>query len=247
VATTVIGAAFAGVSLADELALQDSPARLSRFGPTMANLTPPDCNRPLVRARSARLELDLWGDVDRRAVGTVSLTGARSGTDVSWMAQVVASDVASIDKHGVIRIGDQGWTQAPGMPWATASPGSLDGDLVDQTVVDGALSLTNRATAENRGLEYVERARARHCRVAVDGATFLTSFPQVTWLINDADVSTWRGEIDFWVFGDGEVGMVKGSVNGNAQGILAHGLLATVQIKLTATDRDTAISISPPA
>jgi hypothetical protein len=56
----------------------------------------------------------------------------------------------------------------------------------------------------------------------------------------------WRGQLEFWVFGDGEVGKVLGSVNGNAQEILSHGLLATMQVSLTATDRDAPVSISPP-
>ena len=40
--------------------------------------------------------------------------------------------------------------------------------------------------------------------------------------------------------------MVSGTVNGDAQGILPHGLLATVRVKMTAVDRDVAVSISPP-
>ena len=118
--------------------------------------------------------------------------------------------------------------------------------MVDATAAAQALSPGNRATAEDFGLEYVEGARARHCRVAIDGATFEASFPQVAWLVGDASLATWRGEIDYWVFGDGEVGMITGSVNGDAQDILPHGLLATVQIKLTATDRGQPVTISPP-
>jgi hypothetical protein len=126
------------------------------------------------------------------------------------------------------------------------APSSLDGELVDDTVLTQALSAGNRATAEDRGLEYVEGARARHCRVAIDGETFAASFPQVAWLVGSASLETWRGQLDFWVFGDGEVGMVTGSVNGNAQAILPHGLQATVEIRLTATDRGNPVSITPP-
>jgi hypothetical protein len=82
--------------------------------------------------------------------------------------------------------------------------------------------------------------------VANDGSTFEASFPQVAWLVGDASLATWRGEIDYWVFGDGEIGMITGSVNGDAQEILPHGLQATVQIKLTATDRGQPVTISPP-
>jgi len=119
-------------------------------------------------------------------------------------------------------------------------------DELDVPVLGGALSGDNRATAENRGLEYVEGARARHCRVAVDGPTFQASFPQVVWLTREAHLTTWRGELDFWVFGDGEVGRVTGSVNGQAQDILPHGLLATVQVKMDVFDRDQPVTLSPP-
>ena len=59
-------------------------------------------------------------------------------------------------------------------------------------------------------------------------------------------LNAWRGEIDFWVFGDGEVGMISGNVNGSAQEILPRGIQATIQIKMSAVERDTQIAISPP-
>ncbi len=244
ITTTVIGGAFAGVSLADNAALSDRPAVYSQFGPTSAALMPPQCDQTLQRTATAQLTLDVWGDVDSRSIGTVELTGQRSGNDVDWTAQVVRSDL--FGEFGAIRVGSAAWLLAPGQGWSSVSYSSLDSDMVDSTAAAQALSPGNRATAEDFGLEYVEGARARHCRVAIDGATFEASFPQVVWLVGDASLATWRGEIDFWVFGDGEIGMISGSVNGNAQEILPHGLLATVQIKLTATDRGQPVSISPP-
>lgn len=244
IATSTIGGVFAGVSLADDAALRDMPAAHSRFGPTSVSLTPPECNRGFVTASTARLELDLSASVDSRAVGTVTLAGSRSGADLSWTAQVVRSDL--FGQYGSIRVGSSAWTTSPGSSWTPVSPASLNGESVDATVLSGALSLQNRATAETWGLEYVEGARARHCRVAVDGITFEASFPQVEWLVGDARLDTWRGELDFWVFGDGEVGMVSGTVNGSAQDILPHGLLATVWVKMTAIDRDLPVVISPP-
>ncbi len=244
VATSVIGGVFAGVSQADDAALRDKPAAESRFGPTTVLVAPAECDRALATARTAQLDLDLWGDVDTRAIGTVNLTGSRSGADVSWTAQVVRSDL--FGQYGAARVGSSAWTQSPGSGWAVAAPTAIDGETLDLDVMAGALSLDNRATAEDRGLEYVEGARARHCRVAVDGQTFADSFPQVTWLVGTANLATWRGQLDFWVFGDGEVGMISGSVNGDAQGILPHGLLATVKVRMTATDRDEPVTISPP-
>jgi hypothetical protein len=244
VATSAIGGVYAGVSLADDAALQNKPAAYSRFGPTSANLIPPDCTRSLSPAASAKLAVDLWGDVDQRSVGTVSLTGYRSGSDVSWTAQLVRNDL--FGQYGVVRIGTSAWTLSPGTPWQTAAPRDANDQLVDATALAQVLSATNRATAEYRGLEYVEGARARHCRVAVDGKTFQASFPQVKWLTKTAVLETWRGEINFWVFGDGEVGMITGSINGAAQEILPHGIQATIKVRMTATNRDTQVSILPP-
>jgi len=82
--------------------------------------------------------------------------------------------------------------------------------------------------------------------VAVDGPTLAASFPQVGWLAGSASLAAWRGELDFWVFGDGEVGMVSGTVNGNPEGILPQGLMATVWVRMTVTDRGVPVSISPP-
>lgn len=244
VTTTAIGGIFAGVSLADDAALRDQPAAHSRFGPTTDLPIPPNCDDPLVRATTAQLELGLQGYVDGRGIGTVDLTGSRSGMAVSWMAQVVRSDL--FGQYGAIRTTGRAWTLAPHAGWNEVSPYLVDKWLVDETAVDKALSLGNRATAEDRGLEFVEGARARRCRVAIDGDTFAVAFPQVMWLLDDASMKTWRGEIDYWVFGDGQVGMITGSINGDAQLILPHGIQATVFVQLTATDRGLPVAISPP-
>jgi len=243
-ATLTIGGIYAGVSYADDAALQNKPTAYSRFGPTSASLIPPDCSHALTTAGSSKLEMEIWGDVDQRSVGSVNLAGYRAGSDVSWTAQVVRNDL--FGQFGVVRVGASAWTASPGNPWQSASPADVASDSLDATAMAAALSLTNRATAEYRGLEYVEGARARHCRVAVDGSTFEASFPQVKWLTKEAVIDTWRGEIDFWIFGDGEVGMISGSVNGSAQGILPKGIQATIQVKMTAVERDTQITISPP-
>ena len=244
VATSIIGGIFASVSLADNAALGNVPAAHSKFGPTAANLTPPQCSSPLATPKTGSLSFDLSANVDGRAVGTVSVIGSRSGSDMAWTAQVVRSDL--FGQYGAVRIGSSAWAMSPGSSWAATNPTAIDSQALDLTVLSGVLSLENRATAEDHGLEYVEGARARHCRAAIDGSTFAVSFPQVKWLVGDASLATWRGEIDFWVFGDAEVGMVSGTVNGDAQGILPHGLQATVRVKMTVTDRGAPVTISPP-
>jgi hypothetical protein len=242
--TSTIGVAFAGVSLADDAALRNMPAAHSRFGPTAVLPIPPNCDDPIVGSATAQLELGLQGYVDGRGIGTVDLTGARSGTAISWMAQVVRSDL--FGQYGAVRTSGLAWTLAPHAGWNAVTPSLVDKWMVDQTAVDEALNLGNRATAEDRGLEFVEGARARRCRVAIDGDTFSAAFPEVAWLLSDASMKTWRGELDYWVFGDGQVGMVTGSINGDAQLIVKHGIQATIYVQLTATDRGQPVAISPP-
>lgn len=252
VATSIIGSVFAGFSLANNAALNGAPAAHSRFGPTIAGPAAQasgapgllDCRAELVTARTSRVGVDMSAEVDSSAVGTVSLTGTRSGYDFSWTAEVVRSDL--FGRYGAARIGTSAWKLSPGTSWTAVGAATLNDQTLDLNAEAGALSAENRATAEDRGLEYVEGARARHCRVAVDGGTFAASFPQVEWLIGTVSPATWRGEIDYWVFADDEVGMITGSVNGSAQEILDHGLQATVWVRLTATDRDSAANITPP-
>jgi hypothetical protein len=110
-----------------------------------------------------------------------------------------------------------------------------------------ALSPEARAAAQSRGVGIIEGARASQCRIAIDGPTFRAAFPQVAWLVGDADLAHWRGQLDYWVFLDGEIGRISGSVNGDAADIRKGALQATVRVDLTATDRDAAIRIIPPA
>lgn len=243
VTCVAIGGTFTGVSLADDAALSNRPAAHSRFGPTQASPAPPSCDGSLSIGSTATLELTLTGNVDGRTIGNATLDGVRSGSNVAWTAQVVRADL--FGNYGSVRIGSQAWTLAPGRGWTAAPPVSVDNELVDATLYEIALTPGNRSTAEDLGLDYVEGARARHCRVAVDGDQFVDAFPQTRWLIGSANPSAWRGEIDYWVFGDGELGMATGSVNGDAQGILP-GLQATIQASLTATNRGQPVTIAPP-
>ena len=100
-----------------------------------------------------------------------------------------------------------------------------------------ALSPGYRATAEDRGVEVIEGARARRCRVAVDGEIFEAAFPQVRLLVGTADLHRWRGQLDYWVFLDGEVGQVAGSINGEATAVVPEAIQGTVEVLLTATER----------
>ena len=124
------------------------------------------------------------------------------------------------------------------------------GDVADGTVdlqaIDAALTQGYRATAEDRGIEVIEGAPARRCRIAVDGTTFEAAFPQMRWLIGEADVKDWRGQLDFWVFLDGQIGQIAGNLNGEGSVVEPDALQGTIEVLLTATERDGDFVIYPP-
>jgi hypothetical protein len=236
---------FISVALANELALRDRPSLASRFGPTGTEHQPPTCYGAINGAATARFELRLTGNVDGKLIGNADLMGERAGSDVRWTAQVATDRV--LGQFGAARVGTTGWRLSPRSSWVQAAAAEMDPDLVDRQATTVGLSVGLRATAEDRGLEFIEGARARHCRLSLDGPTFRRAFPQVTWLVGDADLHRWRGQLDFWVFGDGEVGRLAGTINGDTTGMNEGGLQGTVEATMIATDRDHPIAIQPPA
>ena len=244
-ATVIIGSTFAGVAVANDLALRDRPAASSPFGPTDPNRQPPDCSGPIVAGTSALLGEQISAAIDAQPVGQVQLAGERSGTDVRWTADV-ATDRA-LGRFGVAQVGDRAWTQVSAGAWTATLPSQVAKAGVDTQVVSTALTSGLRTAAENRGLEFIEGARARHCRIEIDGPTFVEAFPQVAWFVGTDNLKQWRGQLDFWVFSDGEVGQVQGSVSGEAEPLARTGILGALNVNLDATERDQFRTISAPA
>jgi hypothetical protein len=109
-----------------------------------------------------------------------------------------------------------------------------------------ALTPANRAVAEDRGVSVIEGARAQHCRIAADGTMIRDALPQVALLVGDTDLSRWRGDLDFWVFADGQVGQVDGRLSGPAPDLAEDALVAGLRFRITAVDRGLPISVLPP-
>lgn len=241
----VSGAAFAVAAVANELALRDRAVGSSPYGPAGVG-DPVACDAAITTGSSARLSEHMTADVDRRSLGSVDLDGARSGSDFRWTAQ--AAGDRGLGAHGAARIAPQAWTQIPGGDWSGVPAASLDDATVDVRAVAVALPADVRTTAEDRGLEFVEGAAARHCRVAIDGPTFVAAFPQATWLVGDLPpLSRWRGEVDYWIFLDGEVGRMVGTVSGAAGDLRPGALQAALRVRLDATDRGEPVTLVPPA
>lgn len=242
--TAVIAGVFAGAAIANDLALRDAPVTSSRFGPTDPTLEPPACDGPIAPGISARLAMTISGEVDRGSTGGASLAGVRSGIDFRWSADIATT--VRLGRAGAALVTERAWLLDGRGVWNEVAPGSVVEQDLDVQVLSTALIEENRLAAEERALDVVEGARARRCRVAVDGPTFLAAFPQARWVLADADVSRWRGELDYWVFGDGQLGQVIGSLNGEGAGMTPKGVLGTVRVHLTATDRGTVDAVTPP-
>lgn len=244
--TAVAGTAFAGAAIANELALRDrtTPPAASRFGPTDAEAELPACDDNISAGTTSRLVAHLRGQIDGRAIGTVDLSGGRVGTNFRWLAYV-ATD-RELGSYGAANFGGRAWRRTPGGGWASADAEVVRQGTLDLQAVRTALARRSRSTAEDRGIEVIEGARARRCRVAVEGDTFRQAFPQVEWLVGGADLSRWRGQLDYWVFVDGQIGQVAGSANGEAGEIQPEAIQATIEVFLTATERGRDLVLYPP-
>ncbi len=245
VLATGAGATFTAVAMANELALRDRPTSSSRFGPTDTEREPPPCDSTLTAGTTARIELHLTGEIDGRSIGGIDLAGDRSGGDFRWLAYAATS--TELGLHGAARIGADAWVREPFGGWRRAELSEVADETVDVQALETALTLGTRAAAELHGVDVIEGARARHCRIAIDGPTFRAAFPVVDWLIGGANMTIWRGELDYWIFTDGELGRVVGSVNGDAGAIREGALQATIRVDLAATDRGAAFRIDPPS
>jgi hypothetical protein len=238
------GLAFTAVAMANELALRDHVAASSRFGPTDAERDPPECDGPMGIGSAARLTVHFDGTLDGRSLGTVDLAGERAVSDVRWLAYVATN--LELGLHGAASIGNDAWLRDPVGGWRRATTDEVKDATLDLHAFRVALSPEARAAAQSRGVAIIEGARARQCRIAIDGPTFRAAFPQIVWLVGDADLARWRGQLDYWVFLDGGIGRITGSVNGDAADIRQGALQATVRVDLSATDRDATIRVAPP-
>lgn len=238
------GSLFSVVAIANELALGNRPAIASRFGPTDPHLEVPRCEGALGVGETARLDLRLDASVDNHRIGQVVIGGIRDGGDVRWTG--FAATRLLVGQVGAARVGDEAWQRQPGTAWGPTALEAVDGRDLDVALVDVALTPANRSVSEDRGLAYIEGARARHCRVTIDGDTLRRALPEIDLLIGQTDISRWRVDLDYWVFADGQLGQADGQATGPAGGLEADALLATLRFRLTAVDRGLPVSVLAP-
>jgi len=243
-ATTVIGTAFGGAAIANELALRDRVAGSSRFGPTDPSLEPFPCEGALAAGPTAQLTVRVAGQADGASMGGITIRGVRDGLDVRWLGYAATS--TRLGQYGVARLGDSAWALAPGTGWVPTPLDRAAGEDLDLQLLRTVLTPDNRVVAQMLGIDFIEGARARHCRVAVDGAMFRAAVPQVRYLVGSGDISRWRGEVDYWVFADGQLGQVDAQVNGSAADVVEGALLIDLSYRLTAVRRGADVTIPRP-
>ena len=243
-ATLIAGSAFAVAAVYNELSLGNRPAISSRFGPTDPTLQPPRCDGALSAGPTAAVALQMDSSVDGRRTGQLDVAGLRSGADTRWVGYVTSS--VAFGQTGFARVGASAWSLLPNYGWVAVGPTAAKGWDMDRQLLRAALTPPQRAVVEDAGLAYIEGARARQCRVALDGSTLRSAVPEVALLVGSVDLSRWRGELDFWVFADGELGQADGYANGPGLGLASDALTAEVRFRLTAVDRGVPAIIHAP-
>lgn len=255
---TVLGTlAFGGVAIANEQQLREQAASNSVWGPTDSELVPPSCQTAARLGSMAVVTIEATGSIDGETVAQATIRGVRSGTAEQWSGELQGSFVQGqlaydSDAEGVSWSVDGGEPERRpvGFLELLGERGlSLDGPIL------AAVSRPEgqpRTVVEDLGLDLFDGATGRHCRRAIDGPTALNAVAALRWIAGrdldarSAALREWRGEIDWWVFGDGQLGRAIVTVSGYpGEAFPATGVSAMLEAELSATHRGSGPPISP--
>jgi hypothetical protein len=263
--TALIAAAFVLVVLINDDGLRASRPPRSPYGPTDPERVPPFCDDPIRLGPQAVVTIRATSSLDDTVRGEALLSGQRRGIDESWSGSWSGSDGSG--RTAYLRLGGQAWLNADTpdaasieRQWLPTDPDPFEMSGPDRLTMDGPpLAWVDvprgSIVAEDLGLELIDGASARHCRTFMDGPTALARFLPLRWLLRDdpgqdeEDIRRWRGEMDWWVFGDGELGRAVVEVSGSRADTdwRANGVRAELRAELLALDRDRLLEVSLPA
>ena len=169
-ALTVLSASlFAGAAVANELAVRDTVPAVVALRPDRPDRRAAAVRRP-ARGRAdgpARRDARRRGRPPPDRLGRPRGVARRRRLPLDRVRRDRPASSGRPAPRGSAR---RAWVAGARRPWATAGArGGRSPRRVDLQVLPTALDRGNRATAEDRGVEVIEGARARHCRVAVDG------------------------------------------------------------------------------
>lgn len=261
--SVALGSAFLFVAVVNDQVLREQERSTSRFGPTDPDVVPPFCDQPLRLGPDAVITIDADLTADGIERGRARLAGKRDGGNEAWGGWWSGADGAG--QQSYLRIGGRAWLNAdsddpdaPGSTWQEVMPDPFGMVGTRPLTMDGpphAIASVPRGAivAEDLGLEIIEGARARHCRTFMDGPTALDTVLPLRWLlvgdsfVADQVISRWRGEMDWWVFTDDELGMASVEVSGSRLSTTGGAdVRAVLAAHLEATERDTRVEVTAP-
>ncbi len=263
--TLVVGLAFVFVAVVNDQSLRRAEVSASRFGPTDPDIEPPFCDEPIALGPAATIFVEATSSLDNEVRGRARMDGQRNGLDESWGESWDGPDGSG--QLAYRRVDGRAWLnptsddpRSPGTTWQQTVPNPFDLLGRRALTMDGpphAVANVPRGSivAEDLGLVIIEGARARHCRTFIDGNTALDTFLPLRWLLYDGSqaadnaIGRWRGELDWWVFADGQLGMASAEVSGSRAETDwdAEGVRVVLQARLEATDREGDVQVAIPA
>ena len=244
---------FGAATLANEAALRRASVATSPWGPTDPRLAPPRCSTGVELGAHGRVDARARAVVDGAEIGSATLAGGRNGNEEHWDARVATTGRSerltysdSAGSHGVgprVRRGEGDWQR---LEKRTGFGSFLDGAVVDHGLGRGVPPVV-----EDLGVELIGGARARHCRTPVNGPTALNAFLPLRLLIAidpfapTSALPEWRGELDYWIFADGQLGLAVAQVSGLPGEVWpTGGLQGSLEVRLSVLDRDTPFPVA---
>jgi hypothetical protein len=171
-----------------------------------------------------------------------------------------SSSPAAIDRHEAAyrRVGGDAWLARDGGAWQRTVPDPVRLAGGSGLTVDGAIAGTldpsgGALVVEDLGIDLVESAPARHCRIAIDGPAALRASLPLRWLAGGGlveparSMENWRGQLDWWLFADGQLGLSTIQLGGYpGEAWAGSGVQASLVARMTAVDRSLSHHVSPP-
>ena len=195
----------------------------SRFGPTDAGGRAPALRRRVWRRadRPAHRPSASGRSTAGRSARSTCPASASARTSAGWpMSPRTASSASTAPAS----FGGRAWTRTPVGGWATADAQSVREQTLDLQAVRTALARRSRSTAEDRGIEVIEGAPARRCRVAGGRADVPAGVPPGRVAGRRRGSRALAGPAGLLgLRSTAQLGQVAGSVNGEAGGDRARG------------------------
>lgn len=258
-----IGAVLGVLMAVNDRAVHEALPAVSRFGPTDQGITLPGCDAIPALGGTAQVRVRARALVDGSNVGRAWLDGARDGLDEHWKGGWGGPDDSDGVTVAYVRRGTEALLAgAAGNAWEPVAPAAFGMSGADGLTMDGpvrallasGLGDASHLIAEDRGLSVVEGAPARLCAVHVDGPMALSAVLPLRWLVDSDPVgvsrplSAWRGELLWWVFGDGQLGRAEVSVSGlAAEAWPSGGARGVLEADLVAVDRGMPVEMPSPS